>query len=338
MHHGAVGQSPRTVVNAEPSAGFKTCWEKGTVPICCADCANLGQSPQVLKPHELAERIFQWPTAPRKTRADQNHRHGRSRLPQARRTGGFDRSGGQRLSPEHGPRRAGHARRDAGHDSQGQRRAEAAGRRAGRPGRPQDPAGANCPADKSIAAWARPITSFAATSPPIPSSWSPPIRCWSMKWPWAAAIMLADGAVGMLVEEKDKDQLRCRVVQPGLVRSRQGLNLPGAKFERPGDGRRRPRARPLGGRQRRRFRRPELCPPGGRRPRAEESAGPARFAGPGDRQDRKARGHRRAGRNRDGGRRRDGGPGRFGGRDRRGPHADGAEADHRRPASGCRSR
>ena len=30
--------------------GFKTCWEKGTVPICSEDCANLGQSPQVLKP------------------------------------------------------------------------------------------------------------------------------------------------------------------------------------------------------------------------------------------------------------------------------------------------
>jgi hypothetical protein len=27
---------------------FKTCWERGTVPIYSEDCANLGQSPQVL--------------------------------------------------------------------------------------------------------------------------------------------------------------------------------------------------------------------------------------------------------------------------------------------------
>jgi pyruvate kinase len=46
-------------------------------------------------------------------------------------------------------------------------------------------------------------------------------------------IMLADGAVGMLVEEKTKEHLRCRVVQSGLVRSRQGLNLPGAKLSAP---------------------------------------------------------------------------------------------------------
>jgi len=46
-------------------------------------------------------------------------------------------------------------------------------------------------------------------------------------------IMLADGAVSMLVEEKTKDRVRCRVVQPGLVRSRQGLNLPGAKLSAP---------------------------------------------------------------------------------------------------------
>jgi pyruvate kinase len=46
-------------------------------------------------------------------------------------------------------------------------------------------------------------------------------------------IMLADGAVSMVVEEKTEDHIRCRVVQPGLVRSRQGLNLPGAKLSAP---------------------------------------------------------------------------------------------------------
>ena len=30
--------------------GFKTCSERRTVPICSEDCANLGQSPQALKP------------------------------------------------------------------------------------------------------------------------------------------------------------------------------------------------------------------------------------------------------------------------------------------------
>ncbi len=45
-------------------------------------------------------------------------------------------------------------------------------------------------------------------------------------------IMLADGAVSMLVETKQKDCVRCRVIQPGLIRSRQGLNLPGASSAR----------------------------------------------------------------------------------------------------------
>ncbi len=43
-------------------------------------------------------------------------------------------------------------------------------------------------------------------------------------------IMLADGAVSMMVEAKEKDRVRCKVVQPGVIRSRQGLNLPGAKL------------------------------------------------------------------------------------------------------------
>jgi pyruvate kinase len=46
-------------------------------------------------------------------------------------------------------------------------------------------------------------------------------------------IMLADGAVSMMVEAKEKDRVRCKVVQPGLIRSRQGLNLPGAKLSAP---------------------------------------------------------------------------------------------------------
>lgn len=46
-------------------------------------------------------------------------------------------------------------------------------------------------------------------------------------------VMLADGTVSLLVEEKDADGARCRVVQPGLVRSRQGVNLPGVKISLP---------------------------------------------------------------------------------------------------------
>src|SRR5206468_3105150 len=37
-------------------------------------------------------------------------------------------------------------------------------------------------------------------------------------------VMLADGTVSLVVEEKSADRARCRVVQPGIIRSRQGLN------------------------------------------------------------------------------------------------------------------
>jgi pyruvate kinase len=47
------------------------------------------------------------------------------------------------------------------------------------------------------------------------------------------AVMLADGTVSMIVVEKTRDFARCRVVQPGMIRSRQGLNLPGAKLSAP---------------------------------------------------------------------------------------------------------
>lgn len=46
-------------------------------------------------------------------------------------------------------------------------------------------------------------------------------------------IMLADGTVSLLVEEKGADYAECRVVQPGLIRSRQGVNLPGVKLSAP---------------------------------------------------------------------------------------------------------
>lgn len=46
-------------------------------------------------------------------------------------------------------------------------------------------------------------------------------------------IMLADGAVSMEVEETTADYARCRVLQPGVIRSRQGVNLPGVKLSVP---------------------------------------------------------------------------------------------------------
>lgn len=46
-------------------------------------------------------------------------------------------------------------------------------------------------------------------------------------------VMLADGTVSLVVEDAEPNHALCRVVQPGLVRSRQGINLPGAKLTIP---------------------------------------------------------------------------------------------------------
>lgn len=46
-------------------------------------------------------------------------------------------------------------------------------------------------------------------------------------------VMLADGTVSMAVRQKTRDEAVCRVVQAGLVRSRQGVNLPGVKVSLP---------------------------------------------------------------------------------------------------------
>jgi pyruvate kinase len=46
-------------------------------------------------------------------------------------------------------------------------------------------------------------------------------------------VMLADGTVILQVESKSADAARCRVVQAGIVRSRQGVNLPGVKLSAP---------------------------------------------------------------------------------------------------------
>ncbi len=46
-------------------------------------------------------------------------------------------------------------------------------------------------------------------------------------------VMLADGTIGLSVEEKTPDFVSCRVTQSGVLRSRQGLNLPGVKLSVP---------------------------------------------------------------------------------------------------------
>ena len=46
-------------------------------------------------------------------------------------------------------------------------------------------------------------------------------------------VMLADGTVSLVVEKVSKDAAECRVVQSGLIRSRQGVNLPGVKLSVP---------------------------------------------------------------------------------------------------------
>ncbi|MFM8413101.1 MAG: pyruvate kinase, partial [Planctomycetota bacterium] len=44
------------------------------------------------------------------------------------------------------------------------------------------------------------------------------------------SVMLADGTISLVVTERNADHVRCRVVQGGIVRSRQGVNLPGVRL------------------------------------------------------------------------------------------------------------
>ncbi len=46
-------------------------------------------------------------------------------------------------------------------------------------------------------------------------------------------LMLADGTVGLVVRSRSADYVECEVVQPGILRSRQGVNLPGVKLSLP---------------------------------------------------------------------------------------------------------
>ena len=44
------------------------------------------------------------------------------------------------------------------------------------------------------------------------------------------SVMLADGTISLVVVERNAQQVRCRVIQGGTVRSRQGVNLPGVRL------------------------------------------------------------------------------------------------------------
>jgi pyruvate kinase len=46
-------------------------------------------------------------------------------------------------------------------------------------------------------------------------------------------VMLADGTVTMIVEDKEPGRAQLRVIQRGTIRSRQGINLPGAQLSAP---------------------------------------------------------------------------------------------------------
>ncbi|MCA9263277.1 MAG: pyruvate kinase, partial [Planctomycetales bacterium] len=48
------------------------------------------------------------------------------------------------------------------------------------------------------------------------------------------SILLADGTVCMMVCDKSDEIVRCRVVNSGVIRSRQGINLPGVRLSLPG--------------------------------------------------------------------------------------------------------
>ena len=44
------------------------------------------------------------------------------------------------------------------------------------------------------------------------------------------SVMIADGTISLVVEERNATHALCRVVQGGTIRSRQGVNLPGVKL------------------------------------------------------------------------------------------------------------
>ena len=142
-------------------------------------------------------------------------------------------------------------------------------------------------------------------------------------------VMLADGTVVMRVISREPDAACCRVVQPGIVRSRQGVNLPGVKLSTPAltDADRAYAA--WAAEIEADFIGLSFVRDAADVQELKSLLKSQGLAQPGHRQDRKARGARTIDGHRPGGRRCDDCPGRSGGRDRRGPRAGRAKADHR---------
>jgi pyruvate kinase len=106
------------------------------------------------------------------------------------------------------------------------------------------------------------------------------------------SVMLADGTISLVVEERNADWARCRVVQGGVVRSRQGVNLPGVKLSVAAMSRL--AARRMGGRERDRLREPVVRPQCCRGEAAQGAAPHPGLRGSRRREDREAGGDRQS--------------------------------------------
>jgi pyruvate kinase len=74
------------------------------------------------------------------------------------------------------------------------------------------------------------VVTFVRTSPAGPGEFTTTYEPLIDELSVGDAVMLADGTVSLVVEKKQAGRAACRVVQGGVVRSRQGVNLPGVKL------------------------------------------------------------------------------------------------------------
>ena len=102
-------------------------------------------------------------------------------------------------------------------------------------------------------------------------------------------VLLADGTVHMVVTESHADRLVCEVVHEGTIRTRQGINLPGAKISLPALTQYDLTVRGMGGHQRGRFCQPQLRSQSRRADRVAGPAIPSWQRSAGDCQNRKTR-------------------------------------------------
>ncbi len=100
--------------------------------------------------------------------------------------------------------------------------------------------------------------------------------------------MLADGTISLQVTSRTKEEIVCKALTAGTIRSRQGINLPGVTLSvssmRPEDV----ENALMGGAPGYRFHQPQLCTFRCRCPFAEKSTRIAQLKRAGHRQNRKA--------------------------------------------------